>query len=104
GQDARAEPEPAGVGDADGVGFILGGDDRRDRPEHFLVVRRLAGEYVGQYRCRVPGAGPVRDLAAEQEPRALADAFVHLAMDFVARLDALHRPEPGALAPRIADV
>src|SRR3954453_22568632 len=38
---ARAEPELAGVGDADRVRFVVGGDDRRDGAEHFLVMGGL---------------------------------------------------------------
>src|SRR4051794_39449423 len=38
GEHPRAEAEFAGIRDPDGVGFVLGGDDRGDRPEHFLVM------------------------------------------------------------------
>src|SRR3954447_11905747 len=56
GEDSRAEPELAGVGDPDGVALVIRGDDRSDRSEHFLVVRRLARMDVGEHRRRVPGA------------------------------------------------
>ena len=47
GENARAQAELAGVGDADGVGLVFGGDDRRDRTEHFLIMRGLARADVG---------------------------------------------------------
>src|SRR5258708_7914625 len=90
GKDPRTEPELALIGDPDRVRFVIGGDDRGHRPEHFLIVRRLAGQHVGEHGCWVPGAGPVGHLAAEQRPGALADAFGDLGVDMVARLDALH--------------
>ena len=73
GEHAGAEPELAGVGDADRVGLIFRGDDRRDRAEHLLVVRGLAGGDVGQHGRGVPGAGAVGDLAAEQQAGAAGD-------------------------------
>ena len=72
GQHARAEAELAGVGDADRLGLVGRLDDRRDRTEHLLVVRGLAGPHVGEHRRRIPGTRPIRDLAAEQQPSALA--------------------------------
>ena len=66
GEHARAEAELAGVGNPDRVGFVLGGDDRGDGSEYFLVMRRLSGSHVAQHRRRVPGPRPVRHFAAEQ--------------------------------------
>ena len=95
GQHARAEAELAVVGDADGVGLVLGRDDRGDRAEHLLVVRRLPGADVGQHGRRIPGAGRsgISPPSSSRAPRC--DAVGHLVVDLVARLDALHRAELG---------
>ncbi len=65
-------------------------------------MRGLARTDIGQDGCGIPGAGPVGNLAAEEQPRALRDAVAYLAMNLVARLDALHRPELRAFLRRIA--
>src|SRR5262249_21151136 len=98
GEHARTEAELAGVGNANGIALVLGRDERRDRTEPLFIVRGLARQQVGEDGRRVPGAGPVGNLAAEQQPRALAHALAHLAVDFVPRPDALHRTEPGPVA------
>jgi hypothetical protein len=102
GDDSGAEAVFAVVGDSDGVGFVGGGDDRSDRAEDLFVVRWLAASDIGEDGCRVPGAGPVRDLAAEQEAGAAGDAPLDLPMHFVAGLRADHRPELGAFLARVA--
>src|SRR3954453_16492657 len=103
GEDARSETELAVVGDSDRVRFVLSGDDRCDRTEHFLVMRGLPGTDVAEHCRRIPGPLPVGDLAAEQQPGALGDPLLDLAVDLVARIDALHRPKPGALLGGIAE-
>ena len=63
---------------------------------------RLAGTNVGEHRRGIPGPRPVGNFAAEQQPRAALDARLDLRVDMVARLNALHRAEPGILVARIA--
>ncbi len=55
-----------------------------------------------QHRGRIPGARLARDLAAQEQARALGHALLHLLVDAVARRDALQRPELGLGLARIA--
>ena len=43
------------VGNSDGVGFILCGDDGGHRAEHLIVISRHAGVHVFQHCCRIIG-------------------------------------------------
>src|SRR5206468_8466265 len=51
---AGSEAELAIVRNANCVCFIVGRDNRRNRPEDLLVMRRLAGPYIRQHRRRIP--------------------------------------------------
>src|SRR6185437_2988233 len=66
GEDAGPEAEFAVVGNPNRVAFVLRRDDGGDGTEHFLVMRGLPGPNIAEHRRRIPGAGLVRDVAAEQ--------------------------------------